>query len=219
MNKAILWVIYCSSLIPIMSNAQIDIKKNDEDNKRLSYYIGYLIWRDYLNKLDTNYDVEQILQGIKDGGAGICHFKDQEDLADLVKKFKLNRTTQHSEKNLKEAEKYLSQVSQIPQIVEVCKERLYYLISEPGNPTQTNSPLLFKFNIKQLNDGELKLFYSTPSPIELNIEEAIEGFKEGVKGIKKGEKRIIYIHPTLAYGMGRVCIPPNVLIVFEVEAL
>lgn len=37
--------------------------------------------------------------------------------------------------------------------------------------------------------------------VNLNLRETIPGFMHGLKGMKKGEKRVIYIHPALAYGV------------------
>lgn len=47
----------------------------------------------------------------------------------------------------------------------------------------------------------------------------IKGWEEGVKGMKKGGKRLIVIPPQLGYGMGqtRSAVPPNSTLLFEVE--
>ena len=48
------------------------------------------------------------------------------------------------------------------------------------------------------------------------IKQSIPGFAKGMLGMKEGEKRVLYIHPELAYGLtGQL--PPNSLLIFEVE--
>ena len=50
----------------------------------------------------------------------------------------------------------------------------------------------------------------------LPIKQSIPGFAKGLVGMKEGEKRILYIHPELAYGLAGH-LPPNSLLIFEVE--
>lgn len=49
-------------------------------------------------------------------------------------------------------------------------------------------------------------------------EAVVPGFQKGVQGMEIGEARTIYVHPDLAFGMGKLDIAPNRLIVFEIVA-
>ena len=52
----------------------------------------------------------------------------------------------------------------------------------------------------------------------LGTSQAIQGFDEGVTGMKPGGKRKLVIPPELAYGnRGQGSIPPNATLVFEVQ--
>ncbi len=55
-------------------------------------------------------------------------------------------------------------------------------------------------------------------PVTLPIKQTIPGFAKGIVGMKEGEKRILYIHPELAYGLSGH-LPPNSLLIFEVEVV
>jgi peptidylprolyl isomerase len=56
------------------------------------------------------------------------------------------------------------------------------------------------------------------TPVLQKLDEAIRGFSLGVKGMRKNERRMLYIHPELAYGdIG--LIPPNIALIIEVELI
>jgi hypothetical protein len=59
-----------------------------------------------------------------------------------------------------------------------------------------------------------------PLSFVLGRGDVIQGWDEGLQGIKKGETRILVVPPTLAYGSaGQGNIPPNATLIFVVKAL
>jgi FKBP-type peptidyl-prolyl cis-trans isomerase FkpA len=60
-----------------------------------------------------------------------------------------------------------------------------------------------------------------PFEFRLGAQEVIEGWDEGVAGMKVGGTRVLTIPPAMGYGAGGAgnVIPPNATLVFEVELL
>ncbi|HEY4512502.1 MAG TPA: FKBP-type peptidyl-prolyl cis-trans isomerase [Candidatus Paceibacterota bacterium] len=65
-----------------------------------------------------------------------------------------------------------------------------------------------------------------PFPVTIGEGQVIQGWEEGLLGIKIGEKRKLTIPPAMGYGdravpdgRGGFAIPPNSTLIFEIEAL
>ena len=61
---------------------------------------------------------------------------------------------------------------------------------------------------------------SGDEPVEFGLQQVVAGWTEGLQLMGIGDKFRFYLHPDLAYGVGSVgSIPPNSLLVFDVELL
>ncbi len=85
-------------------------------------------------------------------------------------------------------------------------------MAEVGDSVQVNYKGMFE-------DGEVfDESHGTPLPLTLGAGMVIEGWEQGLLGMKVGEKRKLTIPPSLAYGeAGHGPIPPNSTLIFEVE--
>lgn len=103
-------------------------------------------------------------------------------------------------------------------IVDVVELKLQYKVEKEGFGElidEKDAPLLC-YSL-HLQDGTL-IVESDESVFSLNS--VIPGFRQGIIGMKEGEKRTIYIHPDLGYGASTTPpIPPNSLLIFEVEVI
>lgn len=119
--------------------------------------------------------------------------------------------------NLDEANTFLSKNAKAEGVVEIIPGKLQYKISKEGS-------------------GEIVKEHSTPSisyegtfvdgtvfgsslddePIVLPLDQTIPGFSKGLVGAKEGEKRILYVHPDLAYGTSGQ-LPPNKILIFTID--
>jgi peptidylprolyl isomerase len=126
-----------------------------------------------------------------------------------------------SEENLQQANNFLTNNKVEEGILELEEGKLQIKVLKEGNGavsvTEGNTPLM---NFKgSLMDGTV---FSDPSvggePQAIPLDNLLPGLKQGVIGMKEGEKRVIYIHPDLAYNT-LPFFSPNTLVVFEVEVV
>ncbi len=194
----------------------------DPEIEQLSFYMGYLIGRDHAkNSFGFPTKFEKIVEGMKAGMAGES-IPGKEELTPLIKQMQKIIVERQAALNLREAENYLKTISQKQNLVELQPSKLFYHTEKQGEDLFISSHPLLHFKMSELKDGELRLIYSTyddkGEPHEVDLDAVVPGFQKGVHGMKIGEARTIYVHPDLAFGLGKLDIAPNRLIVFEIIA-
>ena len=72
-----------------------------------------------------------------------------------------------------------------------------------------------------MNGTEFDSSYKRGQPIEFPLRNLIQGWQEGIPGMKVGGKRRLTVPPALGYGKRGVpgVIPENATLVFEIELL
>lgn len=194
----------------------------DQEIEQLSFYLGYLIGRDHgKNSYGFPTKFDKVVEGMKAGIAGEP-IPEKENLVSLIKRMQKTVVEKQAALNLLEAENYLKSLAQTQKfLVEVEPAKLFYLIEQKGEgPIITDQPWL-DFKMSELKDGSLHLIYSTyedkGEALQVDLNAVVPGFQKGVQGMRTGERRTIYVHPDLAFGLGKLEIAPNRLMVFEVH--
>ena len=186
------------------------------DREKIAETLGHLIVRHLVNP-GFELDVEKIIAGIqneKEGKPSPLTEEEYEQAIYLIQEHMFNKD---AEKNLSEAQTFLEQnVAQ--KGIKAVDEQLQYRIEKKGSGeiVKEDSVPMIHYEGK-LMDGTV--FASCPAeddPIALPMQQTIPGFSKGLVGMQEGEKRTLYIHPELAYGMAGH-LPPNSLLIFEVE--
>lgn len=74
---------------------------------------------------------------------------------------------------------------------------------------------------KRLDGHVFDSSYKRGEPATFPLNRVIKGWTEGVSDMQKGEQRMLYIPPELAYGAVRLSddIPPNSTLIFKVELI
>lgn len=99
---------------------------------------------------------------------------------------------------------------------------LYYTIDEEGTGTEMPSPnSVVEVKYKgYLTDGFVFDESRGENPAEFSLSQVIPGWRIGITLMKKGGKSTFIIPSNLGYGFrGSGAIPPNAVIIFEVELI
>jgi peptidylprolyl isomerase len=194
----------------------------DKEIEGLSFYMGYSVGRDlFKNSYGVPYKFDKIVEGMRAAERG-DPIPQKEDLTPLIKRIQQEIVQKQSNLNLKEAQAYLESVAKEPDIVVVEPTKLFYIIKNTGQGAEINAHPWLHFKVYELENGTYKLKYSTQDdlgkPIQIDLEETVPGFEKGIRKMRIGEERRLYVHPDLAFGLGKQSISPNRLIIFDVIA-
>lgn len=186
------------------------------DVAKLSEAMGHLIGKN-LHSTGVPIDIDALVRGMKDGCKGEGSPLTEDECLQAIAALQEKTISIESEKNLTEANEFLSRNQKQRGIVNLENGKLQYKIVKQGsgNAVQRyNSPLM-RYKGRYLN-GET--FGSSSSEEVVTLDETIDGFSKGIIGMKEGERRILYVHPDLGYGRHGLS-KPNALLVFEVELI
>ncbi len=164
-------------------------------------------------------NITKVCQGMQDELNGKASPLSEEEFQNqmLLKQGEL--FLEEAKTNLEEADGFLSKNAKAEGVIEIIPQKLQYKIVKEGS-------------------GELVKEHSTPSisyegtfidgtvfgsslddePVSLPLDQTIPGFSKGLVGAKVGEKRILFVHPDLAYGTSGQ-LPPNKALIFTIEIL
>ena len=88
-----------------------------------------------------------------------------------------------------------------------------------GSNPELNQTITAHFH-GTLTNGEIFWSSLDTEPLEIELSKLIIGCQKAISLMKKGDKWMVYIDPTMAYGEeGRPGIPSNSILIFEIELL
>lgn len=105
---------------------------------------------------------------------------------------------------------------------------LYYQVIEPGSGDSIHWADQVRVHYRGyfLNGQEFDSSYKRGKPIDFYVGNMIDGWNEGLKMLKPGAKALFIIPSHLGYGekglsdgKGSTLVPPNTVLVFEMEVL
>lgn len=213
--------IFCLPLVAKATNAPSDVKttkaaKNDETDYtiKVSKAIGHMIAKN-LNEMGVEFDLEAVIQGMKDSKMGIDAPMTDQDCMTAITNQQKKKFDHIAETNLSEAENFLTQEAKKPEMISLDEGKVLYQVLKEGtgNAVSESSKVSFQYKGSLLN-GEIFGESNKSETIEIN--HLVSGLKNAMIGMKEGEKRLILIHPDKGYGKDGM-LPPNSLLKFEIE--
>ncbi len=186
------------------------------DSDLISKAVGHMIAKQLKNP-GFEFNLEKMIEGMREVAEGkpapMTEIELQQALAAIQEKVFL----QMAENNLAEANAFLKENSAKQEVVSI-DEHLQYTITKEGvgNEVKETSTPLIHYTGKLLDGTVFASSLDGEKPVALPLTQSIPGFSKGLLGMKEGEKRTLFIHPELAYGISGN-LPPNVLLIFDVE--
>ena len=108
------------------------------------------------------------------------------------------------------------------QVIEI-EPGLQYLVIESGDSKSATPELTQTISAHfhgMLTNGEVFWSSLDSEPLEIELSKLIVGCQKTISLMRAGDKWMVYIDPTMAYGEeGRPGIPSNSILIFEIELL
>lgn len=213
MNK---WILTLLLAVPLCAVAQ---EGSEEINyNRLSETLGHLIVKQ-LDQAGFPFSSEKVIRGIRDAKAGKPSPMNEEEYEQVMCNLQEQLFLKTAENNLAMANAFLKENASKAGIQSL-DPKLQVKVTHEGSGAVIDAESIPLIHYKgSLIDGTVFASSETlGEPVALPLKQSIPGFSKGLVGMKEGEKRMLFIHPELAYGVAGQ-LPPNSLLIFEVEAV
>lgn len=220
MNKLVFASLTAATLVMAMGCSRK--VKLDTDTKKASYAIGQQIGTN-LKQQNIEFDADALSQSLKDAAGGKSELTKEQIQQALMKlqEMAMKKQTEVAEANKKTAAEFMEKNKTAPG-VKVTASGLQYIVEKEGEGKTPTAQDVVKCHYKgTLTTGEqFDSSYDRGSPAEFPVSGVIPGWTEALQLMKVGGKMKLFIPPELAYGAsGRPGIPPNSVLVFEVELI
>lgn len=190
-----------------------------EEMLKLSEAFGHFIGRN-LQTPGMNFDLEEIIKGMRDGASGKAAPMSDQDYEMLLAKVQEKAFKELAATNLKNAEAFIVENKTKADVKELEPGKLQFLILQEGTGqtvVEHNAPLI-NYKGAYIDGTTFSTSEEAGGPITIPLDQTIPGFSKGILGMKEGEKRRLFIHPDLGYGINGQ-LPPNSLLVFDIEVV
>ena len=198
-----------------------------DTKSRVSYAIGLNIGHSFKAQ-EIDVDVDLVTQAIKDAAAGrpelMTEGEVKQTLTAFQQEMRANMMKKRTEQGLKskaEGEAFLAANKNQPG-VQTLADGLQYLILTNGTgaiPTASDT-VTVNYRGTLIDGTEFDSSYKRGQPASFQVGGVIHGWTEALEKMPVGSKWKLFIPSDLAYGeAGQRGIPPNAVLVFEVELL
>jgi len=189
---------------------------SEESIAKISRAYGHLIYKSLDNPI-LKLNVDEVIQGMQDARAGKPSPMTEQEYEEAIADVQQISMKEMADKNLKEAEEFLTKNAKEPGVIELEDGKLQALVLQEGDGEAVTEQSLAVMHYKgEYLDGTVFGNSNGGEPAAINLNQTIPGFRQGVLGMKVGEKRRLFIHPDLGYGTTGQLLP-NALLIFELD--
>jgi len=225
MKTTVLAVIFSLGIAAPLFAAGTNILSDEKS--RVSYAIGMMLGHNWQQQgLEVDPDIAaHAIKDVQTGGTTLLSQAEmQETLTEFQKTFKLKQQKMQAEKAEKskaEGEAFLSKNKSNAGVITLPDGLQYTVLAEgTGAMPAANDVVSVNYRGTLLDGTEFDSSYKRGQPAQFPVNGVIKGWTEALQLMKTGSKWKLFIPSDLAYGEnGQRGIPPNSVLVFEVELL
>jgi peptidylprolyl isomerase len=186
------------------------------DLGKVSESFGHLV-RKNIESLGLEFDVSRVIKGIEDSLAGKEPPMEENECIQAIALIQESSFQKQSKINLQLAEDFLAKNRQKDGVIELEEGKLQYIVETQGvgEAVKEEDTPTIRYS-GEFADGSV--FATSKDAEVISLQETIGGLAKAIVGMKEGEKRTVFIHPSLAFGESSY-MPPNALIKFNIEVI
>jgi len=199
-----------------------------DENDKASYIIGFQIGQDFKRSYMDEINVDLLARAIKDVLADVDPAMEDAEMQEVMQKYmaeqKVKQQALHAqdlEKNGADAKAYLDENGKKDGVITLPSGLQYTILTEgSGDVPKTTDTVRVHYKGTLLDGKTFDSSYDRGEPVEFPVTGVIKGWTEALQLMPVGSKWQLVIPSELAYGeQGNQAIPPNSLLVFDVELL
>jgi len=232
MKKLILSLVCLGSVLAVRAG---DTNQLSTEMSRVSYAVGMMLGHQWQQQ-ELGFEPDSVLRGIRDAQSGGTTLLTQEEMQTTLTKFKQEFAAKQQEKhaaqsvkNKADGEAFLAANKNNPGVLSLAattpdgkESTLQYLVITNGSGAKPTATDVVSVHYRgTLIDGtEFDSSIKRGQPSQFQVGGVIRGWTAALQKMNVGSKWKLFIPADLAYGEnGRPGIPPNSVLIFEVELL
>ena len=197
----------------------------ESEKGKLSYAVGWDIGED-IKKRGAEFDVEAIIEAIRDSAAGSQPKIPEEEMVALLTALqqKVRQEQQEAfmalaEENKQKSEAFLTENKAKTGIVELPSGVQYRIIEEgDGSRPGLDSTVKVHYRGSKMNGHEFDSSFARGVPEEFTVNTVLRGWQEVLPLMKTGSTWQIFVPPELAFGArGNPPVGPNEALTFDLK--